>query len=157
MREVIRKFKFEGFQRLALPLAGLLHECWLQSKLELQIDSILPVPLHPKRRRQRGFDQTLLLSRILSRRLKIPIYRGLRRIRNTNPQFGLDLHERHRNIRGAFALKDPIPIAGSTVLLIDDVLTTGTTVGEISHLLRRESEVNKIVILTLARAPLLYH
>lgn len=96
LRQVIRKLKFEGFQQLAHPLAALLEKCYQQSRLELQPNWIVPVPLHPRRKRERGFDQTLLLSRLLSRKLEVPVFRGLRRVRHTVPLFGLTIGERNK-------------------------------------------------------------
>lgn len=156
LRRTIRKFKFEGFQRLAYPLGELLETCYRQTNANFTFDCILPVPLHRRRKRERGFDQTLLLSRALARRLGVPVFRGLRRVKYTIPQFGLEIQERRRNIRGAFALKSRDLPAGRNVLVVDDVMTTGTTVGEICTLLRSESNVKTIGVFAVARAPLLY-
>ena len=153
LRQVIQKLKFEGFQRLAYPLAGLLKTCYQQSGLDLQLRWIVPVPSHRKRIRERGFDQTRLLGRLFSRQLGIPLFQGLRRVRNTVPLFGLTLRERQRNIAGAFDFRDAHLLANHNLLLIDDVMTTGTTVGEISRLLRQRSEAKMMVVLTLARVP----
>lgn len=156
LRRLIREFKFQGFCWLAAPLATLLEECYRGCAVDLDPQWIVPVPLHPRRKRERGFDQTLMLSRILSRRLGVPVFRGLVRSRYTSPLFGLDVSERKRVIRGAFALREGPPICGSDVLLLDDVMTTGTTVGEISRLLRQATGVKTIMVLTVARAPLIY-
>jgi len=156
LRTLIRSFKFHGFRRLVSPLAQLLEECYLRSGLQLQPGWIIPVPLHRKRKLERGFDQTLLLGRALGRRIGLQLFKGLRRLRNTAPQVGLDIRARKSNLRGAFGLKGAERLEGQDVLLIDDVFTTGTTVGEISALLKSESQVRRILVLTLARVPLLY-
>ena len=156
LRTLIRSFKFDGFRRLVSPLAQLLQECYLASGLHLQPGWIVPVPLHRKRKLERGFDQTLLLSRTLGPRIGVRVFKGLRRLRNTAPQSGLDIRSRKSNLRGAFGLERAEHLAGQDVLLIDDVFTTGTTVGEICSLLKSESQVRRILVLTLARVPLLY-
>ncbi len=156
LRTLIRSFKFDGFRRLASPLAKFLEGCYLGSRLHLQPAWIVPVPLHRKRKLERGFDQTLLLSRALGRRIGIRVFKGLHRLRNTAPQLGLDIRSRKSNLRGAFGLRRAEHLAGQDVLLIDDVFTTGTTVGEICSLLKSESQVRQILVLTLARVPLLY-
>lgn len=156
LREVIRKFKFEGFRHLAHPLAHLLEESYRESRLEFDPDWMVPVPLHRRRRRQRGFDQTLLLCRILSRRLGATVFRDLRRVRHTPPLFGLDTAERQRALRGAFSLAQADRLANCNLLLVDDVMTTGATVQEICRLFRREAKPARIMVLTVARVPLLY-
>jgi ComF family protein len=90
-------------------------------------EMLLPVPLHPRRLRQRGFDQALELARPLARRLDLPLVAaGCRRLRDTAAQSGLPAAERRRNVRGAFAVDTPV--GGRRVALIDDVVTTGSTV-----------------------------
>ena len=111
----------------------------------------MPVPLHPSRRKQRGFDQTLLLSRPLSSWLNVRKFLGLSRVRPTRAQFGLDHRQRRLNVRQAFVLKSKKELAGKTVLLVDDVMTTGATVCEISRVLKREGRVERVRVLTLSR------
>ncbi|MCZ6485795.1 MAG: phosphoribosyltransferase family protein [Acidobacteria bacterium] len=154
---MIRKFKFSGHQRLGHPLAELQATCYKNSGLDLEPDWIVPVPLHAQRKRERGFDQTLILSRALSRRLEIPVFRGLSRIQPTAPQSGLNLQERQRNVRDAFRLSQADRLSQRTVLLVDDVMTTGTTISEICQLLRKESTIHRIVVLTVARVQLYLH
>ncbi|MFQ5739274.1 MAG: ComF family protein [Acidobacteriota bacterium] len=155
LRRIIHRFKFGGYRRLAGPLGALLEVCYRRGATGLQGDWIIPVPSHRKRSRERGFDHTLLLGQSLSRRLKIPLFRGLARNRNTAPQFGLDRKDRRRNVRGAFSLRETAALSKKTALLVDDVMTTGTTVGEISSLLRQQSELEQIMVLVVARTPLL--
>ena len=154
LRELIHKYKFEGFRNLARPLAGVLESVYSGDPDLPSADWILPAPLHPTRRRERGFDQTLLLARGLSAGVRVPVFSGLRRIRPTSPQFGLDHEERARNVRGAFALSGGDALAGGSILVVDDVMTTGATVNEICRLLREEASPKQIVALTLARVSL---
>ena len=149
LRRTIHAFKFQGCSRLAGPLGSLLEQC--QNRSPDPVDCIVPVPLHPRKRRQRGFDQTMLLARVLSERTLLPIVRCVRRVRYSVPQFGLGYSERRRNVRGAFKLRRPEQIAGRRVLLIDDVMTTGATVEEVSRVLRIEACPREVVVATVAR------
>ena len=153
LRELIHKYKFEGFRRLAKPLAAMLEGVIAGDPDFPAADWILPAPLHPTRRRERGFDQTLQLASSLSASLRIPVFSGLRRIRPTAPQFGLDHDERARNVRGAFALSGG-QLSDRTILVVDDVMTTGATINEICRLLREQASPKQIVALTLARVSL---
>ncbi len=113
---------------------------------------IIPVPLHPARLKQRGFDQALELARPLSRRFAIPIdATSCRRVRATAPQSELDRKDRRRNIRGAFQLAAQLP-AGH-VAIVDDVVTTGSTVNELAHTLRRAG-VSQVEVWAIARRAL---
>ena len=156
MRSLILKFKFGHHQRLAYPLAALLQNCYERSGLDLQPDWIVPVPPHVRRRKERGFDQTLTLSRALSERLNIPVFPGLSRIKPTDPQSGLDLNKRRKNLRNAFRLSQADRLSNQSIVLVDDVMTTGTTISEICRLLRVETSIHTILVLTVARVPSLF-
>jgi ComF family protein len=149
LRRVIQAFKFEGQSRLAAPLSDFLREC--QSGNFPEADWIIPVPLHPRKRRERGFDQTSLLAESLSKKAGIPLAPCIRRIRYTQPQFGLDHLSRRRNIRGAFELNQRWTLDNKRVLLVDDVMTTGATVEEICRVLQLEARTKEILVLTVAR------
>jgi ComF family protein len=155
LRDVIRKFKFEGWRRLAWPLAARLEEVYRSDPLGFAADWVVPVPLHSRRKRERGFDQTLLLTQVLGGRLRLPLFTGLRRTRYTCPQFGLDRHERAKNLQGAFVVEGAEQLAGTSVLLVDDIMTTGATADEICALIRSHVRVDRLLVLTVARAPLL--
>jgi len=115
-------------------------------------DRVIPVPLHPSRLRQRGYNQSLLLAREVSQKYLIPLdFTSLRRVRPTPPQTQLSGAERRKNIRGAFAVQNPEPLAKASILLIDDVFTTGATVEECSKILLRAG-AKRVDVLTLARA-----
>jgi len=93
------------------------------------------VPLHPRRLRERGFNQALELARAAARRCGIPLWiNGLRRVRHTVPQTQLDARQRQTNPLGAFALAAPLP--GTRIALMDDVVTTASTVSECARVLR---------------------
>ncbi|MBP6016728.1 MAG: ComF family protein [Candidatus Promineofilum sp.] len=124
-RTLIHRFKFEGYFALGRPLAGFLIDGW--PGWNIPPDLILPIPLHPRRRRQRGYNQAELLARPLGEAMAISIdVSALRRTRHTVPQVGLGPDERHTNVQGAFAAEAGV-VGGRHILLIDDVLTTGAT------------------------------
>ena len=114
-------------------------------------DAVLPVPLHRARLRSRGYDQALELARPLARALDLPLQCDLlQRIRATKPQSELDGAARSRNLRGAFAFGATVPPAH--VALVDDVMTTGATLGELSKLLS-EAGAADVQVWVFARTP----
>lgn len=113
-------------------------------------DLIVPLPLHPHRLRQRGFNQSAEIARHLEKHLKIPVDRStLRRHIATPPQAELPLKERHRNVRNAFECVGQLQ--GKKVLLIDDVMTSGATVSECARMLRMHG-ASQVSVGVLARA-----
>ncbi len=129
----VKALKFK--RRLAI--ARILGEAFAEAVIHQAIplpEAIIPVPLHPNRLRQRGFNQAIELARPVATRLNIPlIASGLRRTRDTKPQMTLRRHERSENIGGAFALGHPLTVRH--VALFDDILTTGETVNECAKVL----------------------
>lgn len=139
--------KFRGRLPAARLLGALLHD--VVADIELP-EVLLPVPLHPARLRERGFNQALELTRPLARRLDRPLLiDAVRRIRATPPQTGIDRRARRRNIRNAFALTRSLP--WRHVAIVDDVMTTGSTVAELARLLRRNG-VDRVQVWVAARA-----
>jgi len=114
-------------------------------------DVIVPVPLHPARRRERGFNQAELLARSLSRLTGLPVMLVLERVRYTTTQTAFDRTERMENLRNAFRLRPARNVRGSRVLLVDDVLTTGSTLSECARVLK-ESGASSVHAATAARA-----
>ncbi|PCI06631.1 MAG: phosphoribosyltransferase, partial [Gammaproteobacteria bacterium] len=115
-------------------------------------DCLLPVPLHPSRLRQRGFNQSIEIARVISKKYAIPIEcNAVIRQRRTVSQTGLNAQQRQKNIRGAFAMVKPLQ--GKHALIIDDVITTGSTVNELSRLLKKNN-VERVGVLSIARAPI---
>ena len=152
LSRIIQAFKFGGRQNLAGLLAPLLAATLQGSWSPREIDLIVPVPLHPKRKRERGYNQALLLSRDLARLVGVPFRSdALHRVRSTLPQVGLSDAERARNLKRAFQCKKPAAIKGLHVLLVDDVMTTGSTVASAAEALL-EGGALRVSVLTLARA-----
>lgn len=114
---------------------------------------ILPVPLHHRRLRERGYNQSLELARPLVRALNIPCRHDvLQRVRHTDAQTGLDAVERRRNLRNAFALREREKLPAH-IAVLDDVFTTGTTLAECAQVLKRAG-VTRVDVWALARAPI---
>jgi ComF family protein len=124
---VVQAFKFGGRRGLAGALAARLAA---GLPAGLAPDLVTAVPLHPARRRERGYDQAEELARALAARLGAPYLPLLRRTRPTRPQSRLGPGERRRNVEGAIAVREPSGVRGRRTLVVDDVLTTGATLGE---------------------------
>ena len=136
LRSIIRAFKYQGRRSLAEPLAALMRDAG--GPLLVAADLVVPVPLHPRRRWARGFNQ----ARDLALRLGPPVADVLRRTRYTRPQTALAAGRRRANVAGAFELsyrgtfRMRHAIAGRTVVVADDVLTTGATLEACARALR---------------------
>jgi len=135
IKEALQRLKYRNQLILAKPLGRLLGKTLADSFVAWP-DCIIPVPLHPRRLRQRGYNQAHELARPLSRDFGCPIEAGLlQRHRRTPPQQGLSAMDRGRNLRNAFELSSPI--GSARVLLVDDIMTTGETVRECCRTLLR--------------------
>ena len=154
LRELIHLLKYERVAPAAAVLGRMLGDAI--QKLSISADSILvvPVPLHSSKRRERGFNQATLIARAALNRNAFPIaeFSGdvLERTRPTVSQIGLTRPQRVENIRGAFRVRHPSKVSGRNVLLVDDVLTTGTTVSECARILRKAGAQN-VWVATVAR------
>ena len=159
-RALICLYKYQYRSELAVPLSRLLWQALVMHWDPSELDCIIPVPLHRRRLRERGFNQAELLIRLwprFSREQGIPLgnarleNRILVRSRYTTPQTGLDRDQRVANLRHAFELSDPRGIQGRRVLLVDDVLTTGATANACARVLKK-AKAASVNVLTLARA-----
>jgi ComF family protein len=148
-RTLVHQLKYQGLHALADPMGELLAVSLLDHPMP--IDLIMPVPLHGRRRRRRGFNQSELLARVVSERcgLELDVH-TLRRDRNTPPQLQVDDRARREaNVRDAFRCLDVI--AGRRVLLVDDVLTTGATARECARALKAAGATS-VWVLTFCHA-----
>ncbi len=119
------------------------------SRLPGGIDAVLPVPLHWRRQALRGFNQAAEICRRLPRTIGAPFPNTVRRVRPTSPQAGLGAGARRRNVRGAFAMNGDLRV--NHVLIVDDVMTTGATCGQLAELLLARG-ATKVSVLAVARA-----
>jgi ComF family protein len=145
LRSIVHALKYDGRRSLAGPLAALMRA--RARDLLDGVDAAVAVPLHPSRRRERGFNQ----AADLARGLRVPVCRALRRIRATSAQSSLPAGRRHGNVRGAFRLtRTARRLIGKTVVLVDDVCTTGATLEACARTLK-EGGVAQVRALTAAR------
>ena len=174
--QAIRRLKWSQQPELTAPLGRLLEESWARAPPAYRaIDLIVPVPLHPKRLRDREFNQAAALARAMkvaararardelarvdpfvrgmdAARAKVRVdTRALSRVRDTPPQTGLGIEQRRRNVVGAFVVRDPRRVRERNVLLVDDVLTTGATADACAGALQRAGAAT-VLVLTLGRA-----
>lgn len=145
LRSIVHALKYEGRRSLAKPLGAMMRtRC---ADVLSDADLAVPVPLHPSRRRERGFNQ----AEDLARHVGLPIAAALRRVRRTPPQVDLPAGRRHGNVRDAFAAgKDFQLVLGRVVVLIDDVSTTGATLDACARVLK-ERGAREVRALTAAR------
>lgn len=137
-KTLIHAFKYQHHTQLRRPLGLLTARLLADFAAEQQPSLLLPVPLHHTRLRSRGFNQALLLGEMLAEQWRVPLLRqGLTRIRPTPPQMELSRPERLKNLAGAFAVPSPAAINGRHVMLVDDVVTTGSTLAACAEALLR--------------------
>jgi competence protein ComFC len=152
VRRVILDFKYGRHIHLRHLVARWLFAALDDERLRARrFDLIVPVPLHPARQRERGFNQATLLAEMLSAHMSIHLRPLLERIRYTTTQTAFDRAERMENLRGAFRLRKNADVRNLRVLLIDDVLTTGSTLSECARVLKRAGATS-VHAATAARA-----
>jgi ComF family protein len=158
LRVMIHLLKYEAMLPAADSLAGLLAPVVQALAAKCEGGALLvPVPLYKNKQRQREFNQSELIARAALKRLPEEIRAGLEladsvlvRQRDTRSQTGLTRHQRRENMRGAFVVSDASKIVGRDVILVDDVLTTGTTAAECARVLRRAG-AKRVYVATVAR------
>ncbi len=157
LRDLIHLLKFEQVRPLAAVLGRMLSETIvsLEPSLPAGRIAVVSVPLYPKKKAQRGFNQAEVIARAALKHLARPerfefVERGLVRTRDTGSQIGLSRRQRRENLRGAFAVSDPTPISDRYILLLDDVYTTGATASECARVLLRAG-ARRVWVATVAR------
>ncbi|MDX1444503.1 MAG: ComF family protein, partial [Gammaproteobacteria bacterium] len=149
MDRLVQRFKFERGMAEGRLLASLFAETMAARSID-RPEALLPVPLHPARERERGFNQSEFLAGALSKALEIPIEnKSLQRVRYTDVQSGLDRKARRRNLRNAFVARGDFP---GHVAIIDDVTTTGATLEEVARVLLKAG-AQRVDAWVLARTP----
>jgi ComF family protein len=152
VRKLVHEFKYGKQRHLRYPLAQWLRETLSDPRLcGRQFDVIVPVPLHPARERERGFNQAALLAELFARSAAVPLRPVLERVRYTTTQTAYDRAERMENLRDAFRLRKNRDVRELRVLLIDDVLTTGSTLSECARVLKAAGAIS-VHAATAARA-----
>jgi competence protein ComFC len=151
MRELIHRLKYGGELWLEEILVSFLARGLEDPRLDGEvIDAVVPVPLHALRRREREFNQAEVLARGLARRENLVFLDALRRVRHTVTQTHFDRRRRMQNLRDAFELRQNVTVQGKHLLLVDDVLTTGSTLDECARVLL-EAGAESVRALTVAR------
>ena len=153
LKDIIILFKYRGYRVLGKALATFALRSWgREESLWWGVDSIIPVPLFPKKQKKRGFNQAAVLAEELARQKGIELIEGhLIKVKKTPPQTSLEASARRKNLRGAFEVVNDQGIKGKTILLVDDVYTTGSTLQECSLALMRAGAL-EVRALTIALA-----
>ncbi|MBW2649052.1 MAG: ComF family protein, partial [Deltaproteobacteria bacterium] len=150
--DTIHLFKYHGKVSVGEALGRMMAKACYDSFAIGDYSLIIPVPLHPKRLRERGFNQSIILAREISKRFSIPLdFITLRRMVHTESQVRLSGRQRMANVRGTFEVTGRSRIEDKKILLVDDVYTTGSTVKECSKILVKNG-AKEVAVLTLARA-----
>ncbi|MCH8127151.1 ComF family protein [candidate division KSB1 bacterium] len=150
IQKIIHEMKYNGKTRIAREIIRFLKKDISNHFHEIEI--IIPIPLHTKRQKERGYNQSELLAREIAIILEKPFFTNVvKRVTNTKSQTQLDAHERLENMAGAFSVSDNQKIQEKVILLIDDLITTGSTLNECARILK-ENKAKEVYALALARA-----
>jgi ComF family protein len=153
VRLSLHALKFGGRRRIASVLGSRASRSWVVAGELDGAAAVVPVPLSRRRRRERGFNQAELIARAVAREAGLPLEsRILRKIREAVPQAGLSASARRKNVRSAYRARLPRSHRGKTLLLVDDVLTTGATAESAASALLAAG-AGAVDVLTLARVP----
>ncbi len=151
MQRILHAYKFDGRRRLSRPLSRLLYWGYRRYYGDERFDMVIPVPLHSSRLREREFNQATEMLKHLEKGAGFPVrYNILRRVRATVPQSTLYGPDRYANVSDAFELNPGAPVKAKRILIVDDMLTTGNTVSEISRVLKGNG-AQFVAVLTVCR------
>jgi ComF family protein len=151
LRQLIKQIKYRSNDSAARRLAAMLAGAVASQAVGQSIDLVLPIPAHWRRRFSRGFDHSGRLAKALAGRLGVPLGNELSRVRHTPPQAHLSRTRRLENVRNAFKAISPKTIAGATIVLVDDVCTTGATADEASRTLLNAG-ASRVIVAVIAKA-----
>lgn len=155
-REVLLEYKYGHRPDLAEPFSQMLFFYYDEYFKDKNIDYLIPVPMHGDRRTYRGYNQAALLAEALAKKINKDYQDVLLRVKNSLPLYTLTKKARKLELEGAFALKsnvDPNIFKQKNLLIIDDIITTGTTSSEISHFVLKEMDAANVYVLTTASVP----
>lgn len=151
LKNLVCGLKFGREPVYAVPLGLLMADTLRRYDLERSADMLIPVPLHPRKQIERGFNQSELLAAQVGRRVGLPVcVENLRRIRPTPSQTHFSRRQREKNVRGAFVVRRPQEILDRSVLLVDDVMTSGATTSECARVLYGAG-AQRVIVITAAR------
>ena len=151
LRDALHAFKFQNRKDMGKYLINLIKERIIP--LSEKCDVIIPIPVTEKRLRERGFNQSFIISEEISRITGRPVYPSvLRKAKETKDQYSLSKEERRKNIKGAFMVQEGTSIKEKSILLVDDLFTTGYTAQEASRVLLKEKP-RQVTVFALARTP----
>ncbi len=153
LKDLLQRLKYQGQQRLVPFLGSLLLEEARRSLDLTSYDCLAPIPLHRDRQQERGFNQAWLLARPLAAQARLPVSRDLERRVKVGAQVGLDRAARQANVAQAFGLRPGTSVSyrGASVLLVDDVVTTGATCSAVARVLK-EAGAKRVDVLSVARS-----
>jgi ComF family protein len=152
LKRAITQCKYHNHPQLGYYLGELLGKTWLAQLPDRGLTIAIPIPLHPEKQRQRGFNQAELIAQGFCHQTGIKINRSLLRVKSTVAQFQLNPLDRHQNLSSAFALKPGHQLQGRSIILIDDIYTTGATISAASQPLQKASvNVVGIAVSAIAR------
>lgn len=152
VRELIHYFKYESFLQAKKPLGEILIKYLSDLNLHLENSIVVPIPLHPSRKRKRGFNQAKILAEIISKHFGWQLETNiLKRTKETKPQIEMKNHEdREVNIKNCFEVMDKNTLQNKNIILVDDVYTSGATIKEAVKILKRDGAAN-IIALAVAK------
>ena len=153
LKDILLLFKYRGYPVLGKDLAAFLLESQRHEEaLWWGLDAIVPVPLHRQRLNERGFNQARILAGEVGRQKRLPVEDGvLKKIKSVPPKTSLEQRDRRQNVRGAYSVVKARRIDGRILLLVDDVFTTGSTIGECASVLK-DAGAKEVRALTVAQA-----
>jgi len=156
VKACVHSLKYEGYTSIAEYMAGLMFDL-AGLQVNTGYDYLIPVPLHPVKKRERGYNQALLLARAFAKRMNLPVSeRSIYRCRYTETQTLKTHQERISNVSLAFKCYKNADIKGRKILIVDDVVTTGSTLNSIAQLLK-ENQAKRVDIMTFAFANISKH
>jgi ComF family protein len=153
MQKIIHNFKYNGFQNVGLIFGNILADELLNSNLDISsYDMIAPVPLFIAKERSRGYNQSSILASVIGKKVGVDFIPDLLiRTKDTKSQTGMNKDERVANVKNVFRLNDSYEIRGKKIILVDDVMTTGSTVSECLKILKKKGG-EKVLAVSLAIA-----
>ena len=155
-REVLLEYKYGHRPDLAGPFSQMLFLYYDEYFKDQNIDYLIPVPMHGERKNYRGYNQAARLAQALSKKIKVEYKDVISRVKDSLPLYTLTKKARKMELEGAFQLEEDTDSAifkDKNILIIDDIITTGTTSSEISHFILKEMEAANVYVLTTASVP----